>query len=74
VQYAKAMGLKVIGLDISDAQLEDAKALGADATYNTKTDIEYEAKIKKLTEGGCHAAAVFSASHVAYGDAPRTLR
>ncbi|KAG7112752.1 Alcohol dehydrogenase 1 like protein [Verticillium longisporum] len=30
VQYAKAMGLKVIGLDISDAQLEDAKALGAD--------------------------------------------
>lgn len=74
VQYAKAMKLKVIGLDIADAQLEDAERLGADAVFNTKNDTDYETKIKELTSGGCHAAAVFSASNAAYRDAPNTLR
>ena len=31
VQYAKAMGLNVIAVDIDDAKLELAKKLGADA-------------------------------------------
>lgn len=68
------MKLKVIGIDVADAQLEDAKSLGADAIFNSKTDPDYDSKIKELTKGGCHAAAVFSASNVAYQDAPRVLR
>lgn len=68
------MGLKVMGLDISSSQLEAVKALGADHVINTKDDINYESTIKKLTDGGCHAAAVFSASNAAYDSAPKTLR
>ncbi|KAH6663990.1 hypothetical protein F5X68DRAFT_144269 [Plectosphaerella plurivora] len=74
VQYAKAMKLKVIAIDISDAQLEDARSLGADAAFNSNDDPDYEVKIKKITNGGCHAAAVFSASNIAYINAPKTLR
>ncbi|KAH7207730.1 chaperonin 10-like protein [Fusarium oxysporum] len=74
VQYAKAMKLKVVGIDISKSQLDDAKSLGADFVINTMEEPDYEAKIKKVTNGGCHAAAVFSASNVAYESAPKTLR
>lgn len=74
VQYAKAMGLRVVGLDISNSQLEAAKALGADHIINTKEDTEYETSIKTLTDGGCHAAAVFSSSNAAYDSSIHTLR
>lgn len=74
VQYAKALKLKVVALDISKSQLDDARSLGADCVINTLEDPDYEAKIKKITNGGCHAAAVFSASNVAYESAPKTLR
>ncbi|ORY69036.1 chaperonin 10-like protein [Pseudomassariella vexata] len=74
IQYAKAMKLKTIGLDISNAQLEAVKTLGADIVINTMEEPNYEAKIKELTNGGCHAAAVFSASNAAYETAPKALR
>ncbi|KAM5352824.1 hypothetical protein ACJ41O_005546 [Fusarium nematophilum] len=74
VQYAKAMGFKVVGLDISNSQLDDVKNLGADLVINTLENPDYETKIKKATGGGCHAAAVFSASNAAYETAPKTLR
>jgi D-arabinose 1-dehydrogenase-like Zn-dependent alcohol dehydrogenase len=38
VGYAKAMGLRVIGIDIIDAQLEEAKKQGADHVFNSMTD------------------------------------
>jgi threonine dehydrogenase-like Zn-dependent dehydrogenase len=56
------MGLKVIGLDISDPQLETAKAVGADYVFNTKTDADYVKKILKLTGGGVDAAVNYTAS------------
>lgn len=62
VQYAKAMGLKVIGLDISDPQLETAKESGADYVFNTMTDKDYQKKILELTGGGVDAAVNFTAS------------
>jgi D-arabinose 1-dehydrogenase-like Zn-dependent alcohol dehydrogenase len=68
------MGLKTIGIDISQAQLEAIKALGADVVINTMDEPDFEAKVKKLTNGGCHAAAVFSASNAAYENAPKVLR
>ena len=37
VQYAKAMGLKVIAVDISDEKLSLARKMGADAVVNAKT-------------------------------------
>ncbi|KAH8782713.1 hypothetical protein F5883DRAFT_599164 [Diaporthe sp. PMI_573] len=74
VQYAKAMGLKVVGIDISNNQLEAVKSLGADITCNSLQEKDYAQRIKKLTNGGCHAAAVFSASIAAYESAPNILR
>ena len=35
-QYAKAMGFKVVGIDINDEVLESVKRLGADATVNSR--------------------------------------
>ncbi|KPM43010.1 hypothetical protein AK830_g3530 [Neonectria ditissima] len=72
--YAKAMKLKTIGLDISNSQLDAVKALGADLVINTLETPNSESIIKKMTNGGCHAAAVFSASNAAYESAPKTLR
>ncbi|OJJ08265.1 hypothetical protein ASPVEDRAFT_89494 [Aspergillus versicolor CBS 583.65] len=74
IQYAKSMGLKVIGIDISDAQLESARELGADITYNSHSDSDYIEKLTVLTNGGAHAATVFSASNAAYTTAPSVLR
>lgn len=74
IQYAKAMGIKVIGLDINDAQLEMAKKAGADAVFNSMTNKNYQEEIKKLTGKGCHAAAVYSAANAAYAGAPDVLR
>ncbi|KAF2265500.1 alcohol dehydrogenase [Lojkania enalia] len=74
IQYAKAMGIKTIGLDINDAQLEAAKNAGADAVFNSMTNKNYTEDIKKLTGKGCHAAAVYSASNAAYAGAPNVLR
>lgn len=68
------MGLKVIGIDISDAQLESARELGADITYNSVSDAEFSRKLTALTDGGAHAAAVFSGSNAAYTTAPTVLR
>ena len=74
IQYAKSMGLKTIGMDISNSQLQAVKELGADIVINTLDEPDFGTKVKKLTKGGCHAAAVFSASNIAYESAPKTLR
>jgi len=74
IMYAKAMGYKVIGLDISEDQLEEAKSCGADHTFNTKTDKDYVNKVLKITDGGVDAAVNFTASKRAYQDAPAIIR
>ena len=75
-QYAKAMGFKVVGLDINDEILAMATKAGADATFNSRSDRDgYAAKLKELTGGGgVHAAAVFSNAEAAYNSAPSILR
>ncbi|CAG8126163.1 unnamed protein product [Penicillium salamii] len=73
IQYAKALKLRVIGIDISDSQLESAKSLGADLTFNSATNLGYQKEIFTKT-GGAHAAVVLSASNIAYRDAPSVLR
>ena len=37
IQYAKAMGLHVCGIDIDDGKLDHARRLGADLVINAKT-------------------------------------
>jgi alcohol dehydrogenase, propanol-preferring len=74
VQYAKAMEANVVAVDVNDTTLENAKAQGADAIFNSRTNPGYVEEIKKLTNGGVHAAAVFSNAKQAYASAPSIIR
>lgn len=74
-QYAKAMGLRVIGVDVDDAVLTEIQNLGADLTFNSRSQGKAcAALIKEATGGGVHAAAVYSASLQAYDSAVEFLR
>ncbi|KAI1828332.1 hypothetical protein F4861DRAFT_178241 [Xylaria intraflava] len=75
VQYAKAMGYQVIGIDVSDDSLESAKEYGADAVFNAQTQAHtYGGEIRKLSGKGVHAAAVFSGANAAFDNAIPLLR
>jgi propanol-preferring alcohol dehydrogenase len=68
------MGLNVIGIDINDATLAVCKKQGADAVFNSRFNKDYVEELKKLTNGGAHAVAVFSDADAAYAAAPNVLR
>jgi D-arabinose 1-dehydrogenase-like Zn-dependent alcohol dehydrogenase len=74
VRYAKAMGLKVVGLDVNDNMLEVVKKNGADAVFNTKTNPDYAKQVKELTGAGVHAAAVYSNASPAYKTAQSVIK
>ncbi|KAJ1329776.1 propanol-preferring alcohol dehydrogenase [Microdochium nivale] len=75
VQYAKAMGYKVIGLDITDAAVAVATAAGADHAFNSvKDSATYLDEIKKITGGGVAAAVNFTASKHAYLATPALVK
>lgn len=72
VQYAKAMGLNVIAVDVSEEKLKLARKLGADMTFNA---IEQDpvTEVHKLM-GGVHGALVTAVSNSAFGQAVGMLR
>ena len=51
LQFAKAMGARVIATSSSDEKLEKVKALGADHVINYRQTPEWGAKAKELTGG-----------------------
>jgi len=65
IQYAKAMGLYVVAIDIEDSKLVQAKTLGADATVNAKSG-DAAAAVKKITEGGAHGVLITAPSLPAF--------
>lgn len=73
-QYAKAMGYKVVGIDVNDEVLESVTKLGADAVVNSKTNPNAVEEVKKITGKGAHASAVFAAAPQAYTAAVEYLR
>lgn len=78
VQYAKAMGFKVLGIDINDSILATAKAQGADAVLNSRTNPNYISEAKSIMDRGpnkgADAVAVFSAADAAYKSAPPLVK
>lgn len=68
VQYAKAMGLHVAAVDVSDEKLALARALGADFAINA-SDEELVTKLRKETEGGAHGVLVTAPSVPAFRQA-----
>lgn len=69
VQYAKAMGLNVAAVDIDDAKLDLARALGATVTVNARTVADPAAEIKKQTSGGAQGVLVTAVSPIAFKQA-----
>lgn len=74
IQYSKAMGHKVIAIDITDAAMNEAKNCGADYTFNSMTEKDYKKKIVELTGGGVLAAVNFTASKKSYDDCPAIVK
>lgn len=72
VQYAKAMGMNVLAVDIADQALELATELGADAVINPKETDPGEFARKEM--GGVHGALVTAVSTVAFRQALDMLR
>jgi alcohol dehydrogenase, propanol-preferring len=67
VQYAKAMGLAVIAVDISDDKLSLAREMGADDAVNAMTT-DAVAEVKKLC-GGARGVLVTAVSPKAFSQA-----
>ncbi|WP_242617531.1 alcohol dehydrogenase AdhP [Cecembia calidifontis] len=72
VQYAKAMGLHVLAVDVADDKLNLAKKLGADMAVNGKNPDEVMNARKET--GGVHGVLVTAVSPVAFLQALDLLR
>lgn len=76
VQYAKAMGLNVAAIDVSDDKLELAKKYGAEVVANART-LGEEGTIKKIVEetnGGTHGVLVTAVHPIAFKQALGVVR
>lgn len=72
VQYAKAMGLHIVAVDVHEPQLELAKRLGADIVINAAME-DPVVKIQKEIKGA-HGALVTAVSPKAFSQAVNMLR
>src|SRR5271166_3130376 len=73
IQYAKAMGLQVAALDVTDDKLALARASGADVVVNAKSP-DAVAQIVRQTGGGAHGALVTAVSPPAFSQAIQLMR
>lgn len=73
VQYAKAMGMRVIAVDIADEKLDLAKRHGAEFTVNAKIDDPADA-VQEYTGGGAHGVLVTAVHPQAFGQATGMAR
>lgn len=72
VQYAKAMGLRVVAVDVHDSKLRLARELGADLTFNA-VDQDPVGELQSQL-GGVRGALVTAVSNSAFGQAVGMLR
>ncbi|MFZ3483339.1 alcohol dehydrogenase AdhP [Sphingomonas sp. 3-13AW] len=73
VQYAKAMGLHVVALDVAPEKLELALALGADLAVDCSENGVVE-KVIAETGGGAHGVLVTAVSPAAFSQAIGCVR
>ena len=72
VQYAVAMGLRVIAVDVGDDKLALARSLGAEATVNA-AQVDAVAAVHAAV-GGAHASIVTAVASIAFEQAVEMLR
>lgn len=73
VQYAKAMGLHVVAVDVSDDKLILARSLGAEVVVNGRQRGAVE-DVLKQTGGGAHGVLVTAVSNAAFAQALQMVR
>ena len=56
IMIAAVMGAQVIGVDIRESALEQAKSLGAAITLNARTEDQIPAAIREITKGGAQVS------------------
>jgi propanol-preferring alcohol dehydrogenase len=65
VQYAKAMGLRVIAMDIGHEKLKFCMEIGADFVVSA-LDPDAAAQVVAITNGGSHGVCVFASQASAF--------
>jgi propanol-preferring alcohol dehydrogenase len=73
VQYAKAMGLKVVAVDIAEDKLKLARASGADRAVNALSADAVDS-VLRYTGGGAHGVLVTAVSTAAFAQALKMVR
>lgn len=73
VQYAKAMGLHVLAVDVAEEKLMLARSLGADVAIDGRMPGAVD-EVLKQTGGGAHGVLVTAVSVPAFGLALRMVR
>lgn len=74
VQYAKAMGMRVIAIDGGAEKGELCKKLGAEEYIDFTSTSDIAAEVMRITEYGAHGVLVTAATKEAYASAPNLLR
>lgn len=74
VQYAVAMGLRVVAIDVDDAKLALATKHGAEVVVNAATTDDPAAAVIEATGGGVHGALVTAVNAHAFPQALGALR
>lgn len=74
VQYARAMGYRVLGIDGGDDKRKLFKELGGEVFIDFKTTSDIEAEILKATDGGAHGVINVSVSEAAIQSSTRYVR
>ncbi|MBZ8178324.1 alcohol dehydrogenase catalytic domain-containing protein [Corynebacterium poyangense] len=70
VQYAVAMGMRVIALDIRQEALQLAKSLGAEAVVDASEEgLNVGEAVAQITGGGAHGVLVTAVHNAAFGQA-----
>jgi alcohol dehydrogenase, propanol-preferring len=73
IQYAKAMGLKAVGLDIAEDKLKLAREAGADVAVNALAPDAID-RVVQATGGGAHGVLVTAVSTSAFAQALHMVR
>ncbi len=73
IQYAKAMGLHVVAIDVAEPKLSLARAAGADLAVDARSPTAV-ADILKVTGGGAHGVLVTAVSPPAFSQALHMVR
>ncbi len=73
IQYAKAMGLHVVALDVTEEKLALARSLGAELAINAKSP-DAIAQVMRQTGGGAHGVLVTAVSPPAFSQALQLAR